>query len=77
MKYSNLISQRNDDLQIFFSPSLQQCQIYGLKIDGKEAFSAFQLFVKPGAYSVSRDSPEWSTKETGAIVLHALLLQLR
>lgn len=78
MKYSNLIGQKSDDVQVVFSPSLQNCMSFGFKLDNnREAFAAFQLFVKPGAYSIARDCPEWSTKETGAIALHALLLQLR
>lgn len=78
MRNSNLTGQKGDDVQVVFSPSLQHCMSYGFKMDdNKEAFAAFQLLVKPGAYSVSRDCPEWSTKETGAIVLNSLLLQLR
>lgn len=39
--------------------------------------TAFQLLVKPGAYSVSaNDYVQWSTKERGAVCLQALLLQL-
>lgn len=78
MQYCNLIGQRHDDIQVVFSPSMQHCLQEPFKIEpGKEALGAFQVVVKPGAYSVARDSPEWSTKETGAISLQALLLQLR
>lgn len=78
MKYSNLVSQRSEDVQVVFSPSLSNCMTYGFKLDAAhEAFAAFQLFVKPGAYSIARDCPEWSTKETGALSLNALLLQVK
>ncbi|XP_022905179.2 neuralized-like protein 4 [Onthophagus taurus] len=77
MKYSNLIGQRPDDVQISFSPSLQHCDIVPFKLpDGKEVSAAFQLLVKPGSYSHSRNVVEWSTKETGAVVLQALLLKI-
>lgn len=79
MEYSNLIGKKTDDVQVIFAPSLQHCTYYGFKFDNnncKEAYAAFQLLIKPGAYSVSSYSPEWSTKETGAIALHSLLLQL-
>ncbi|RZC36582.1 Fer2 3 and/or Neuralized domain containing protein, partial [Asbolus verrucosus] len=75
-QWCNLVVQKEDDLQVVFYPTLQSCRSAGFKLkNNKEAFAAFQLFVKPSAYSVSRDPPEWSTKETGAIVLHSLLIQ--
>ncbi|XP_017783812.1 PREDICTED: neuralized-like protein 4 [Nicrophorus vespilloides] len=78
MLYSNLIGQRYDDVHVVFSPSLQQSLEEPFRLDsGRDALATFQLLVKPGAYSVARDCPEWSTKETGAISLHALLLQLK
>ncbi|KAF2900858.1 hypothetical protein ILUMI_05336 [Ignelater luminosus] len=77
-QWGNLVCQKGDDLQIVFNPSLQNCAIEGFKIDGtKDVCAAFQLLVKPGAYSIARDCPEWSTKETGALVLHALLLRVQ
>lgn len=78
MEYSNLIGKKTDDVQVIFTPSLQHCETYGFKWDNtKEVHAAFQLLIKPGAYSVSSYSPEWNTKETGAIALHSLLLQYR
>lgn len=66
------------DLQIVFHPSIQNCMTVGHRFEeAKEVHAAFQLLVKPGAYSVSREGTEWSTKESGAIVLNALLLQVR
>ncbi|KAK9728651.1 Neuralized [Popillia japonica] len=77
MQYSNLIGQRADDVQVVFSPSLEHCSIEHFKLDnGKIVWAAFQILVKPGAYSLSRDIPEWSTKETGALTLQALLLKI-
>lgn len=76
-QWCNLIVQKEDDVQVVFYPSLQSCKSGGFKLkNNKQTFAAFQLLVKPSAYSVSRDPPEWSTKETGAIVLHSLLLQI-
>lgn len=77
-QWGYLVCQKGDDLQIVFNPSLQNCTIEGFKIDGaRDVYAAFQLLVKPGAYSIARDCPEWSTKETGALVLHALLLRVQ
>lgn len=77
MQYSNLIGQRADDVQVVFGPSLEHCSIEHFKLDnGKIVWAAFQILVKPGAYSLSRDIPEWSTKETGALTLQALLLKI-
>lgn len=44
-----------------------------------EVKAAFQLLVRPGSYSSQGqgDFFEWSTKETGAIALHALLFRLQ
>lgn len=65
-----------DDAQIVFYSSLQHCELIGYRMDdGREVYAAFQLLVKPGAYCVNSDTVEWSTKETGAIVLHSLLLK--
>ncbi|KAJ8973621.1 hypothetical protein NQ317_003251 [Molorchus minor] len=46
--------------------------------NNKVVHAAFQLLVKPGAYSISRETEvvEWSTKETGAITLNSLLLKI-
>lgn len=75
-KWCGLACVDGDDAQIVFYASLQQCELAGFRLDdGREMFAAFQLYVKPGAYCVSSDSVEWSTKETGAIVLHSLLLK--
>lgn len=68
-----------DDVQVVFYPTLQHVMSRGFKLkDDKEMFAAFQLYVKPGAYSVVRDAEivEWSTKENGAIVLKALFLTI-
>lgn len=61
-----------------FYPSIHHCEHVGFRIDdgNKVVNAAFQLFVKPGAYCIGGDSVEWSTKETGAVVLHSLLLKL-
>lgn len=76
-QWCNFVVQKEDDVQVVFYPTLQNCKIYSYKMkDNKEAYAAFQLLVKPSAYSVTRDPPEWSTKETGAIILHALLIQV-
>lgn len=51
----------------------------GFKLkDEKEAFASFQLYVKPGAYSIARnaDIVEWNTKENGAIALSALFIKI-
>ncbi|KAF5281234.1 hypothetical protein FQA39_LY05120 [Lamprigera yunnana] len=77
-QFGNLVREKGDDLQIVLNPSLQNCCLEYFQFDdAKEVCAAFQLFVKPGAYSVARDCPEWSTKETGALVLDALLLQIK
>lgn len=77
MEYSNLIGKKADDVQVLFSPSLSNCVIYPFQLDnGKQAFAAFQLLIKPGAYSISSHFPEWSTKETGAIALNSLFLRI-
>ncbi|KAK4880128.1 hypothetical protein RN001_008274 [Aquatica leii] len=77
-QFGNLVCKKGDDLQIVLNPSLQNCTMDYFKMEeSKEICAAFQLFVKPGAYSVARDCPEWSTKETGALVLHALLLRIK
>lgn len=76
-QWCGIASHRGDDLQVVFHPSLQYCETTAFRTkDNKEAHTAFQLQVKPGAYCVNRDSVEWSTKETGAIVFHSLLLKL-
>ncbi|XP_063932045.1 neuralized-like protein 4 isoform X2 [Zophobas morio] len=75
-QWCNLVVQKEDDVQVVFYPTLQSCKSGGYKMKDREAHAAFQLLVKPSAYSVSRDPPEWSTKETGAIVLNALLIQV-
>ena len=77
MQYSNLIGQKIEDIQISFSPSMQHCNTEAYQIcEGKEIKAVFQLWVKPGSYSVTREDVEWTTKETGAIVLNALLLKI-
>lgn len=77
MEYSNLIGRKADDVQVLFSPALSNCVVYPFQLDnGKKAFAALQLLIKPGAYSVASHFPEWSTKETGAIALHSLLLRI-
>lgn len=66
-------------MQVIFYPTLQCCAQNGYKLENhKEVFAAFQLFVKPGAYSVSRETEfvEWSTKESGAVALNSLLLKI-
>ncbi|KAK5646861.1 hypothetical protein RI129_005325 [Pyrocoelia pectoralis] len=76
-QFGNLVCQKEDDLQIVLTPSLKDCALNSFKFDdSKEVCAVFQLLVKPGAYSVARDCPEWSTKETGALILHALLLRI-
>ncbi|KAK9882477.1 hypothetical protein WA026_021818 [Henosepilachna vigintioctopunctata] len=75
-QWGDLVCQKEDDVQVVFYPSLQNCDITGHKIDNKLAHSAFQLLVKPGAYSICRETAEWNTKETGAILLQCLLLKL-
>lgn len=79
-QWCNLTSQKGDDVQIVFYPSLENCSPTPFDIgNNKKACAAFQLYVKPGAYSVTRESEniEWSTKESGAIVLNSLLLQIK
>lgn len=77
-QWGNLTAANTGDLQIVFHPSIQSCTTIGHRLEEtKEVRAAFQLLVKPGAYSVSRDGSEWSTKESGAIALHALLMQVR
>ncbi|KAL3280593.1 hypothetical protein HHI36_003825 [Cryptolaemus montrouzieri] len=75
-QWGSLVCQKEDDVQVVFYPSMQNFNISGHKIDNKLAYSAFQLLVKPGAYSVNREPPEWNTKETGAIMLQCLLIKL-
>lgn len=75
-QWCNLVVQKEDDVQVVFYPILQNCKTAGYKKNNQVVYAAFQLLVKPSAYSVSRDPPEWSTKETGAIVLHSLLIQI-
>ncbi|EFA04682.2 bluestreak [Tribolium castaneum] len=75
-QWCNLVAQKEDDVQVVFYPTLQNCKTSGYKTNNRVVHAAFQLLVKPSAYSVSRDPPEWSTKETGAIVLHSLLIQI-
>ncbi|CAH0558081.1 unnamed protein product [Brassicogethes aeneus] len=79
-KYCNFTAQKSDDVQVVFYPTLQSCLTNAFKLpNGKEALAGFQIFVKPGAYSINREPEgiEWSTKETGALALNALLLQIR
>ncbi|XP_057662897.1 neuralized-like protein 4 [Diorhabda carinulata] len=77
-EWCNFTGRKTDDVQIIFYPSIQMASTKGYKIEDKEVYAAFQLSVKPGAYSVYRDSDltEWSTKESGALVLKALLLKI-
>ncbi|KAJ8971546.1 hypothetical protein NQ314_000652 [Rhamnusium bicolor] len=78
-QWCNLTGQKGDDLQVVFYPTPQYSTVAGFKLEnGKEVHAAFQLFVKPGAYSVSReaDKVEWSTKETGALALNSLLFKI-
>ncbi|XP_045470918.1 neuralized-like protein 4 [Harmonia axyridis] len=75
-QWGSLVCQREDDVQVVFYPSMQNFNIPGHTIDGKLAYSAFQLVVKPGAYSINREPFEWNTKETGAIKLQGLLIKL-
>lgn len=66
-------------MQVVFYPTLQHVMSKGYKLkDEKQVFAAFQLYVKPGAYSVTRDAEivEWSTKENGAISLNSLLIKI-
>lgn len=77
-EWCNLTSQKGDDVQVVFYPTLQHLMAKGFKINNeKQAFAAFQLNVKPGAYSTTRESEivEWSTKENGAIALNSLLIK--
>ncbi|XP_050504188.1 neuralized-like protein 4 [Diabrotica virgifera virgifera] len=79
-KWCNFTGQKADDVQIVFYPSLQTTVTKGYKTENnREVYAAFQLLVKPGAYSISRDTDvtEWSTKESGALVLNALLLKIQ
>ncbi|KAG5890383.1 hypothetical protein JTB14_029747 [Gonioctena quinquepunctata] len=78
-EWCNFTAQKADDVQVVFYPVAQNFSAIGRRIENdREVFAAFQLFVKPGAYSISReaDQVEWSTKETGAITLNALLLKI-
>lgn len=65
-------------MQVVFYPTLHGIAKSFKMNNEKEVFSAFQLYVKPGAYSVTRDSDivEWSTKESGAIALNSLLIKI-
>lgn len=75
-EWCGIASYGGDEMQVVFHPSLQHCEMTSFRIEGVgEIQAAFQLLVKPGAYSVIRDSVDWSTKETGAIVLHSLLFK--
>lgn len=78
-EWCNFTGQKGDDVQVIFYPTLQCDTQNGFKLENhKEVFAAFQIFVKPGAYSVSRDTEfvEWSTKESGALALNSLLLKI-
>lgn len=75
-EWCGLAINHGDDLQVVFHPSLQHCETTGFRTDDNRfVHAAFQLLVKPGAYCVVRESVDWSTKETGAIVLHSLLFK--
>ncbi|CAG9771302.1 unnamed protein product [Ceutorhynchus assimilis] len=80
-QWCNFTGQKGDDVQVVFYPSIENCSSTPYDNgSNKKAYSAFQLYVKPGAYSVTRESSdlvEWSTKESGAIVLNSLLLQIK
>ncbi|XP_018574763.1 neuralized-like protein 4 isoform X2 [Anoplophora glabripennis] len=78
-EWCNFTGQKGDDVQVIFYPTLQSGTQKGFKLENhKEVFAAFQIFVKPGAYSVSRETEfvEWSTKESGALALNSLLLKI-
>ncbi|CAH2003990.1 unnamed protein product [Acanthoscelides obtectus] len=78
-EWCNLSGQRNDEAQVVMYPTLSTTIARVFCFSGKQVYSAFQLHLKPGAYSVSRDLDpvEWSTKEAGAIVLDSLLLRVQ
>ncbi|XP_074025291.1 neuralized E3 ubiquitin protein ligase 4 [Leptinotarsa decemlineata] len=77
--WCNFKAQKADDVQIVFYPVPPVQWGKPLEIEGgKKVYAAFQLSVKPGAYSVLKKGNlvEWSTKETGAIAMNALLLKI-
>ncbi|ERL95247.1 hypothetical protein D910_12514 [Dendroctonus ponderosae] len=78
-QWCNFTGQKGDDVQVVFYPSLENSSAPPYENGSKKVYAAFQLFVKPGAYSITRDADrtEWSTKESGAIVLNSLLLQIK
>ncbi|CAH1098780.1 unnamed protein product [Psylliodes chrysocephalus] len=79
-EWCNFTGKKAEDVQMVFYPSLQTTLTKPFKIENnKAAMAAFQLLVKPGAYSTSRESDivEWNTKETGALVLNSLLLRIQ
>ncbi|XP_030761137.1 neuralized-like protein 4 [Sitophilus oryzae] len=79
-QWCNFTGQKGDDVQVVFYPSLESCTATPFDIGHNKKISAtFQIYVKPGAYSIVRESEviEWSTKESGALVLNSLLLQIK
>ncbi|XP_050309268.1 neuralized-like protein 4 [Anthonomus grandis grandis] len=79
-QWCNFTGQKGDDVQVVFYPKLENVLSSPLTIGyNKKAYAAFKLYVKPGAYSITRETDivEWSTKESGAIVLNSLLLQVK
>ncbi|XP_018330775.1 neuralized-like protein 4 isoform X2 [Agrilus planipennis] len=75
-QWGTLVSQKKDNLQVLFKPTLENCTTEGFLMENKEVHAMFELLVKPGAYSVSQDGTEWCTKESGALILQGLLLKV-
>ncbi|XP_066158319.1 neuralized-like protein 4 isoform X2 [Euwallacea fornicatus] len=78
-RWCNFTAQKADDLQVVFYPTLESCTTMPHVNGDNTVCAAFQLYVKPGAYSVARETGvvEWTTKESGALVLNSFLLQIK
>ncbi|XP_066248762.1 neuralized-like protein 4 isoform X5 [Euwallacea similis] len=78
-QWCNFTAQKADDLQVVFYPTLESCSMMPYVNGDNTICAAFQLYVKPGAYSVARETDvvEWTTKESGALVLNSFLLQIK
>ncbi|XP_076270318.1 neuralized E3 ubiquitin protein ligase 4 isoform X2 [Rhynchophorus ferrugineus] len=79
VQWCNFTAKKADDVQIVFYPSVDSCAVTPHDLGNKKVYTTFQIYVKPGAYSIARekDIVEWSTKESGAMVLNSLLLQIK